>query len=59
LQSPLNNKLKAMKEFLKQLKIAALIAVAGFLFTACQKGPMEKVGESIDEAAEEVGDAFD
>jgi hypothetical protein len=48
-----------MKELLKQLKIAALIGVAGFLFTACQKGPMEEAGESIDDAVEDVKDAFD
>jgi hypothetical protein len=50
-----------MKDYLlTKLKLAALIVLAGMMFTACErKGPAEEIGESIDEAAEGVRDAFD
>lgn len=41
------------------LRVAAAFAVV-FLLTGCpEKGPAEKAGEKVDEAAEKVGDAFD
>jgi hypothetical protein len=47
-------------DFLKKLKVFGAILLAGLMFTACErKGPAEKVGESIDEAAEGVRDAFE
>jgi hypothetical protein len=45
---------------LRKMKVAALIALVGMMFTACErKGPAEEVGEAVDEAAEGVRDAFD
>ncbi len=41
------------------LPLAAAAVLASLLLTACpEKGPAEKAGEKIDEAAEEVGDAL-
>lgn len=41
------------------LPLAAAAVLASFLLTACpEKGPAEKAGEKIDEAAEEVGEAM-
>ena len=45
---------------MKSLKYVLLVAtlISGFAFVGCkEKGPMEKTGKAIDNAAKETGDA--
>jgi hypothetical protein len=59
-QNNQRNYMNSNTDFLKKLKVFGAILLAGLMFTACErKGPAEKVGESIDEAAEGVRDAFE
>lgn len=39
--------------------LLVLIASFSFVFSACDEGPMEDAGESLDEAGDEVEDAVD
>jgi len=49
-----------MRHFVKAVLFASTIgATVGLAGCAEDKGPLEKAGESIDEAAEEVGDEID
>ncbi len=49
-----HNKMKSLKNI---LVIAALLGGLTVL-VGCKKGPMEKAGEKIDNAAEKTGDAL-
>ena len=45
----------------QKLALALVIAACALTLTACpekKKGPVQKAGETIDEAAEKVGDAI-
>ena len=42
-----------------KLSIATLAILLAFGLTACEKGPAEKAGEKIDNAAERVGDKIE
>jgi hypothetical protein len=38
--------------------LACVLGVGGFALTGCEQGPAEGAGEELDEAADEVEDAF-
>ncbi len=42
-----------------QLSMLGLLLSAGFMVAGCEDGAFEEAGEEIDDAADEVGDAFD
>ena len=42
-----------------RLSIATLTLLLAFGLTACEKGPAEKAGEKIDNAAERAGDKIE
>lgn len=44
---------------LNKLTIASLALLFAFGLTACEKGPAEKAGEKIDNAAENAGDKIE
>lgn len=44
---------------INKLSVAALALVMGLGLTACEKGPAEKAGEDIDNAAENMGDKIE
>ena len=49
-----------MRHFVKAIIFASTIGAAvGVAGCAEEQGPLEKAGESMDEAAEEVGDEID
>lgn len=49
------------KKYMKRLLGIAAIMIASLTFLGCerQEGPAEEVGESLDEAAEEAGEAVE
>ncbi len=48
-----------MPKHLTKLLVAALALMAPSLLVACDKGPAEKAGESIDKAGQSIKDAVD
>ncbi len=44
---------------INKLLVAALALVMGLGLTACEKGPAEKAGEKMDNAAENMGDKIE
>lgn len=51
-----------MRKGLSAFAVVALLATSGVMFIACEskpKGPVEKAGEKIDKAMDNVSDAID
>lgn len=44
---------------INKLSIAALTLLMGLGLAACEKGPAEKAGEKMDNAAENIGDKIE
>lgn len=52
--------MKATESILAALSSAALIGALSLAgLSGCEKGPMEKAGEKVDDAVEEAGDAIE